>query len=120
MEDIVITEPAKQQDKGVFVGIALLYNDEDTTEVFTKSFVHDFIRKSGDKLAGYKVIMVDGQDEGVPAGRHSNQNKSNNKYIYVGVGVAVGLIALLVLVFVVKRYVSYKFTLLSINDYHNI
>lgn len=111
MEDVVITEPAKQQDNGVLVVIALLHIGE-TTEVFPKTFMYDFISKSGDKLAGHTVITVDGQDEGAPAGHHSNQSKpkSNSKYIYIGVGVAVGLIALLVLVFIVKRYVHYFFS----------
>lgn len=106
MGDIVITEPAKQRDHGVFVAIAVLHIDK-TTEVYPKRFLYDFISNSGNKLAGYEVIMVDGQYEGVPAGRHSNQSKdkSNNKYIFIGVGVAVGLIALLVMVFIVKRYV---------------
>lgn len=113
MDDIVITETAKQQDNGVFVGIAVLYITN-TTEVFPKTFIHDVISNNGYKLAGYEVVMVDGQDEGVPAGDHSNQRKvkSNTKYILIGVGVAVGLIALLVMVFIVKRYVScFCFTL---------
>lgn len=113
MDEIVITETAKQQDNGVFVGIAVLCITN-TTEVFPKTFIHDVISNNGYKLAGYEVVMVDGQDEGVPAGGHSNQRKvkSNTKYILIGVGVAVGLIALLVMVFIVKRYVScFCFTL---------
>ena len=116
VEDVDLTEPAKQQRSGVQVGIALLFNGE-TTEVFPKKFLYDYIRNRGDKMAGYKVVMVDGQDEGVPAGDHSNQSKpeSNKKYIFIGVGVAVGLIALLVLVFIVKRYVyCFHFALSSV------
>lgn len=104
MKDIVITETAKQQDSGVFVGIAVLHIDN-TTEAFPKEFIHEVISYNGNKLAGYEVVMVDGQEEGVPAGRHSNQSKdkSNTTYILIGVGVAVGLITLLVVVFIVKR-----------------
>jgi len=107
VEDIVVTEAAKQQDNGVFIGIAVLHFTN-TTEVFPKKFISDVISNNGYKLAGYEVVMVDGQDEGVPAGGHSNpiKDKSNTKYILIGVGVAVGLIALLVMVFIVKRYAS--------------
>ena len=117
MEDIVITKPAKQQDNGVLVGIAVLYIDN-TTGVFPKTFIYDVISNDGHKLAGYKVVMVDGQDEWVPAGGHSNQSKdkSNTKYIIIGVVVPVGLIALLVMVFIVKRYASF-FTLLCKSDF---
>lgn len=104
VEDIVITETAEQQENGVFVGIAVLHTDS-TTEAFPKEFIHKVISYNGNKLAGYEVVMVDGQDEGVPAGRHANQSKdkSNTNSILIGVGVAVGLIALLVVVFIVKR-----------------
>jgi len=81
---------------------------DNTTEVFPKELIYDVISKDGNKLAGYEVVTVDGQDDGAPAGKHSNQSKdkSNTKYILIGVGVAVGIIALLVMVFIVKRYVS--------------
>ena len=106
-EDINIVEPAKQQDQGFMVGFVVLYTDGMNTEVMPKSFMHDFISSRGDNLAGYKVIMVDGQKEGSPAGHHSApQHKSKSKYIYIGVGLALALAAVLVLVFVVKRFVS--------------
>lgn len=107
MEDIVIKEPAKQQENGVSVAIAVLHIDN-TTEVFPKEFVHDAISNNGNKLGGYEVVRVGGQDEEVPAGGHSSQTKekSKTKYTLIGVGVAVGLVALLVMVFIVKRYVS--------------
>ena len=85
----------------------MLYIDN-TTEVFPKTFMYDVISNDGNKLAGYEVVMVDGQDEGAPAGGQTNQSndKSNTKYILIGVGVAVAIIGLLVMVFIVKRYVS--------------
>ena len=107
-DDIDIVEPAKQQDQGFMVGFVVLYTDGMNTEVMPKSFMHDFISSRGDNLAGYKVIMVDGQNEGSPAGHHSAapQHKSKSKYIYIGVGLALALVTVLVLVFVVKRFVS--------------
>jgi len=101
----------------VLVGIAVLHITN-TTEVFPKKFIKDVISNNGYKLAGYEVLEVDGQDEGAPAGGHSkpSKDKSNTKYILIGVGVAVGLIALLVMVFIVKRYAScfYNFFQLTV------
>ena len=107
-DDIDIVEPAKQQGQGFMVGFVVLYTDGMNTEVMPKSFMHDFISSRDDNLAGYKVIMVDGQNEGSPAGHHSAapQHKSKSKYIYIGVGLALALVVVLVLVFVVKRFVS--------------
>lgn len=105
-EDVQIVEPAKQQDSGLLLGFVVLYTDGITTKLMPRSFVLGFITNSGDKLAEYKLLKVVGENEGAPAGRHSPpQNNSKTKYIYIGVGVTLGLIALLVLVFVVKRFV---------------
>lgn len=102
--DIKITEAPNQQAKGVGLGFVVLYTDGNNTEVMPRNFVHDFISSNADKLAGYNVIMVDGKDEGPAAGHTKAPSKSNTKYISIGVGVALGIIALLALVFVVKRY----------------
>ena len=112
--DIKITEAPNQQAKGVGLGFVVLYTDGNNTEVMPRNFVHDFIGSNADKLAGYNVIMVDGKDEGPAAGHTKAPSKSNTKYIYIGVGVALGIIALLALVFVVKRFVCCTTVLFSV------
>lgn len=89
------------------MGFVVLYTDGITTKLMPRSFVLGFITNSGDKLAEYKVLKILGENEDAPpAGRHSPpQNNSKTKYIFIGVGVTLGLVALLVLVFVVKRFV---------------
>lgn len=106
-DDIKIVEKATKQGSGVMVGFVVLYSDGTSTSVMPKKFVHDFIVRSGDELAGYKVTKIGDEIEGAPAGHHSKpQSKSKTKYIVIGVGVAAGLIAVIALVFVVKRLVS--------------